>query len=139
VNRRAPALFIVVGALTVMLDFAAYRSLLWTGFFNLSAAKAGSFLLGTVFAYVANRRWTFAPSPAQMHAPGSGWRFIWLYAATLCANVALNSLLFNALAGAALPVAMPLAFVIATGVSALLNFFGMKRFVFKTRAEAQAR
>lgn len=141
-SRRAPALFLVVGSLTVMLDFVAYSSLVWIGFFSVSAAKAGGFLLGTVFAYFANRRWTFAaPMPAKAHAPGSGWRFIWLYAATLLANVALNSLVLAALVrfNAQAQLATVLAFVVATGVSAMLNFFGMKYFVFKTSAAVQAR
>ncbi|MFT5644016.1 MAG: putative flippase GtrA [Janthinobacterium sp.] len=141
-SRRAPALFIVVGSLTVLLDFIAYRSLVWIGFFSVALAKAGGFLLGTVFAYFANRRWTFAPPTAeQAHAPGSGWRFIWLYAVTLGTNVALNGLFLAALDSASteMPVAMPVAFVMATGVSAILNFFGLKLFVFKAATVVQTR
>jgi putative flippase GtrA len=89
-------------------------------------AKVTGFLVGTLFAYFANRFWTFGH---KLHAPGSAWRFAVLYASTLGANVLINSLTLKLLAGTA--VAFELAFLLATGISASLNFLGMKLFVFK--------
>lgn len=126
--KRELSIFLVVGSLTVLIDFLIYRGLVWAGLMSIDMAKATSFIMGTVFAYFANRFWTFARKP---HASGSLWRFITLYAATLGANVFVNALGMALLDDAAL--AIQGAFLFATGISATLNFLGMKLFVFKAR------
>jgi Predicted membrane protein len=130
--RRQLAIFLVVGSLTVLVDFLTYRCLIWMGLIGINMAKAAGFLIGTVFAYFANRFWTFGNKP---HAPGSPWRFAILYAATLGANVFVNALVLVLLAGIA--TAIQVAFLLATGVSASLNFLGMKLFVFKNRPASE--
>lgn len=124
--KRELAVFLVVGSLTVLIDFLTYRSLVWTGWMNIDLAKAIGFLTGTLFAYFANRVWTFGH---QEHAPGSVWRFVLLYAITLSANVLVNAGCLALLSP--LSIAVQVAFLIATGVSAVLNLLGMKLFVFK--------
>jgi putative flippase GtrA len=124
--KREFGVFLVVGSLTVLLDFLTYRGLVWTGWFSVDLAKALGFLAGTLFAYFANRVWTFGH---QEHAPGSVWRFALLYTITLSANVLVNAgclALFSAMS-----FAVQAAFLVATGVSAVLNFLGMKLFVFR--------
>lgn len=127
--KRELTLFLIVGSLTVIFDFMVYRSLVWAGFVGVDTAKAISFLVGTVFAYLANRAWTFGHKP---HASGSVWRFALLYAATLGANVVVNALALVLFVDAV--AAIQTAFLLATGVSACLNFLGMKLFVFKVEA-----
>lgn len=124
--KRELAIFLVVGVTTVLVDFISYRSL--TGLANVPVdlAKAIGFALGTVFSYFANRFWTFAHQP---HGPGSVWRFALLYASTLATNVLINALALRVLADSM--AAVPVAFVVATAVSACLNFLGMKFFVFR--------
>lgn len=117
--------FLVVGGLTVLLDYLVYRGLLAWVFVSVPVCKALGFVAGMLFAYWANRAWTF--SHAQPDS-GSAWRFALVYLFNLGMNVAVNSLLLHALAGMA--AAVSVAFVIATGVSASLNFAGMKWFVF---------
>lgn len=129
--RRELAIFLIVGSLTVLIDFLTYRSLVWLQLLGIDMAKATSFIVGTVFAYFANRFWTFGHKP---HAPGSPLRFSILYTATLGANVCVNALALVLLANAA--AAIQVAFLLATGVSASLNFLGMKFFVFKTKPAA---
>ena len=129
--RREMAIFLVVGLLTVMLDFLIYHSLVWLGLFSADFAKAISFLAGTVFAYFANRAWTFGQT---VQAAGSGWRFIFLYSLTLAANVGVNTMALKMMSGVFM--AMQWAFLLATGVSACLNFLGMKLFVFKAKHNA---
>lgn len=131
--RRELAVFLVVGSLTVLVDFLAYRGLLWSGLLGVDPAKAASFITGTVFAYFANRFWTFGHKP---HAAGSWYRFILLYALTLGANVLVNALMLRVLSQ--IPSAIQLAFLVATGVSAALNFIGMKLFVFKANIANEA-
>lgn len=124
--KRELAVFLVVGSLTVLIDFLTYRGLVWTGWMSVDLAKAAGFLTGTLFAYFANKVWTFGH---KEHAPGSVWRFVLLYATTLGANVLVNAGCLELLS--TMSIAVPVAFLIATGVSAALNFLGMKLFVFK--------
>jgi len=124
--KRELAIFLIVGVSTVLIDFISYRGLIGFQVMEVDMAKAAGFLVGTLFSYFANRIWTFGHNP---HVPGSVWRFSALYASTLGANVLINSLALKLLADMA--IAIQLAFLLATGVSACLNFLGMKLFVFK--------
>jgi putative flippase GtrA len=124
--KRELAIFLIVGASTVAIDFLSYRGLIGFEVMSIDMAKATGFLLGTLFAYFANRFWTFGN---RTHVPGSAWRFSVLYASTLGTNVLINALALKLLADVA--VAIQLAFLLATGVSACLNFIGMKLFVFR--------
>lgn len=124
--RRQVGVFLIVGSLTVALDCLIYRALLVATSLPLDWAKAGGFLAGTCFAYLANRYWTFAQ---QRQAAGSVPRFVLLYAATLGGNVGVNAWVLHSLAG--WPFAWSAAFLVATGFSATLNFLGMKWLVFR--------
>ena len=131
IKRELP-IFLVVGSLTVLVDYLSYRSLVWFGLTGVDMAKAIGFLFGTLFAYFANRFWTFGH---KSHVPGSLWRFAALYGATLPANVLVNSLALKLFADAI--VAVHLAFLLATGISATLNFLVMKLFVFKSSTSSR--
>ncbi len=126
--KRELKIFLIVGVTTVLVDFIAYRGLLSLDIIALDMAKAIGFLSGTLFAYFANRFWTFGH---KTHASGSAWRFMILYASTLATNVLINSLALTLLAD--MFSAIQVAFLLATGVSAVLNFLGLKFFVFKQR------
>jgi len=125
INREL-VLFLIVGSLTAVIDFLTYRGLVWTGAVSVDIAKGSGFLVGTLFAYFANRSWTFGHSA---HHPGSPWRFGFLYLTTLGANVVVNALVLQLLVDAR--AAVSLAFLFATAISASMNFIGMKRFVFR--------
>lgn len=131
--RKEFAIFLVVGSLTVVVDYMTYRGIVWTGLLEINLAKGAGFLTGTVFAYFANRIWTFG---ARAHAAGSAWRFAALYTLTLLINIYANALMLSVLSG--IPYPVQVAFVIATGLSATLNFLGMKHFVFITTRSGRA-
>lgn len=130
--RRELVIFLIVGSLTVLVDFLTYRVLVWTQLLSVDLAKAVGFITGTVCAYFANSYWTFGH---KLHAAGSVWRFVLLYAATLSVNVGINALALAKLAEQTGTVQV--AFLLATGISATLNFFGMKMFVFKAAQSAE--
>ena len=94
---------------------------------GIDISKSIAFLVGTLFAYFTNRFWTFG---YKGHRARSAMRFMLPYSMTLSANVAVNALMLKFLDG--IPGAFYQAFLIATGVSAILNFIGMKLFVFRT-------
>lgn len=117
--------FIVVGGLTVLVDCLTYRGIVSFSLIGTDLAKGVGFLTGTIFAYFANRFWTFNN---QEDSIGNCWRFSSLYGMTLFINVSANSLMLSALGE--FPYSIQIGFVIATSLSATLNFIGMKYFVF---------
>ena len=129
------AKFLIVGSLTVGFDFLVYLSLISTAITNADIAKLLGFLSGTIFAYVANRLWTFK-SQNEVAIASSLWRFSLLYSLTLLVNVAVNSVFLGFLNGKSYQIQH--AFLIATCLSALLNFLGMKYFVFKSEIKSDS-
>lgn len=118
--------FIIVGLLTVGIDWLVYSEAVISKWLHYDTAKAMGFLMGTFFAYVANHHWTFKK---QHHTPETIYRFIVLYALTLGVNVGVNALALHALTFVS--GAITISFLLATGTSASLNFIGMKYIVFK--------
>jgi putative flippase GtrA len=125
--KRELVIFLLVGSLTVLVDFITYRGLIEFQVMEVHMAKALGFVVGTLVAYFANRFWTFSH---ESYVPGSALRFAALYSSTLGANVFINALSLKLFADAA--AAFQVAFLFATGISASLNFLGLKFFVFRT-------
>ena len=116
--------FLLVGASAVAIDGAAYVLLHAAGV-PVDVAKALGFLTGAVFAYFANWRFTFG-------ARRSRWSevlFVVIYALALGINVAANAGV-RAWLGTGTADAT-VAFLVATGLSAVWNFVGMSLFVFR--------
>jgi len=129
--KKEASRFLITGVSAVLIDFAFYRLGM---FFGLppAIAKTVSFLTGTVFAYFANRHWTFEAGHlvADWHEIA---RFVATYGFSLVANVGINAALLAMLGRNEMSIG--LAFIIATGVSAILNFLGMKFIVFRPNAD----
>ena len=124
--RRQIRRFLVVGSLTVLVDLVSYRLCLETGL-PVPLAKTIGFLSGTIFAYFVNRFWTFQSQSSHVAL----FKFLLLYLSTLLTNVGVNQIVFEA---------VPLgergqlfAILVATSVSATLNFLGMKYIVFREK------
>lgn len=117
--------FLVVGFTTVGVDYLSYQLFLTLGL-PVALAKSSGFITGTVFAYFANKLWTFS---ASTPAKNSAFRFSVIYASTLMLNVLVNSFVLYLLAD--FPSAVQIAFILATGASATANFLGMKFYVFR--------
>jgi putative flippase GtrA len=127
--RREVLVFLIVGVTAVIFDFTSYRVGLWA-YLPVHVAKATGFLVGAIFAYFANRHWTFQASETW-----HGWpevaRFIATYAGSLVCNIGANGLVLLLLGTS--EKAILAAFTLATGISATLNFLGMRYFVFNSR------
>lgn len=119
--------FIIVGLVTVAIDLVVYTFMSMFGL-QISIAKAIGFISGTIFAYFANCIWTFA---ARRNV-GSLAAFAILYILTLSANIAVNHTIIHLFEGRSF--ATGLGFSLSTAVSAVLNFLGMRFFVFKREA-----
>ena len=123
-HLRSLLRFALVGGTAVLLDAVAYVLLQAAGV-PVDVAKAVSFLIGAVFAYFANWRFTFG-------ARRSRWSevlFVVVYALALALNVAANAGILAWLGTSTTDATI--AFVVATGLSAAWNFIGMSLFVFR--------
>ena len=122
--------FLLVGFATVGTDFVIY--LACATLLPIAISKAVGFVCGSVFAYVANKTYTFQSSAKHSKA---AWRFCLVYMLTLFLNVTLNDsalLLIGSVQFANI-----LAFLVATSVSALTNFCLLKFFVFQTSKQTE--
>lgn len=131
--RGELARFLLVGLTATTIDFAVYRGLLALAL-DVQAAKGTGYVAGAVFAYFANRAFTFRRG-VGVHG-GELVRFVAVYLFALLANVAANASVLALLGRSEMTIAT--AFVCATAVSAVLNFLGMKLFVFGTPMHASA-
>ena len=121
--------FLIVGFTTVAIDFAVYRLLLFLDV-PTEPAKGMGFSAGTVFAYFANKAWTFDRAKGGRNVFAM---FIGLYVATLAINVGINSAVIAVLKES--EIVLALGFLAATGTSATLNFAGMRSIVFRRGSE----
>lgn len=117
--------FLVVGVTTVFIDMLVYFACVQLGI-NIDLSKGIGFITGTIFAYFANKHWTFSVQ--------GGYKqficFLALYTVTLGVNVGVNWVVLNLLGVSKITYIG--AFLMATASSAALNFIGMKFLIFQT-------
>lgn len=113
--------FILAGFFTVFTDASVYYILL--NYLQHDISKAISFICGTTVSFIINKYWTFQKGGYSHRETAS---FFILYGATLFINVGINSFVVF-ISGTFL-----IAYLLATGISAALNFLGQKFFVFKS-------
>ena len=118
--KREMSRFLVAGFCAVGTDMGSYFLLLKV--LSHDYSKGISFLLGTIVAYFINKYWTFEKKTKSYGEVG---KFAILYSLTLGANVLINRISLNLFQSTLL------AFLLATGVSTVLNFSGQKWWVFK--------
>ncbi|WP_418513906.1 GtrA family protein [Corallibacter sp.] len=112
--------FIIAGVCAVATDLIVYYILLT--FLTHNISKGISFIAGTIVAYIINKFWTFEKKEKSY---SEMMRFALLYGFSLSINILTNKLVLDFTS------IVLIAFLIATGASTIVNFFGQKLWVFK--------
>jgi putative flippase GtrA len=119
--------YLFVGGCAVLIDAGGYVVLSGPLALSPSWAKRLSFMAGAIWAFFANKFFTFKQPARKWDEP---FVFAAVYAAGFLANSAVHDLVFHFTAR------KTAAFFAATAVSTVLNFLGQKFLVFRSRVRA---
>lgn len=143
-NQKQIVKFTIIGGFAVLTDLAIYSSLLmlidpfdW-GWADLEAvAKTFGFLGGSLVTYNLNKFWTWRRKDRSNRRLAL---FLALYGSSLLLNVKANDFALHMLQTNDSLVSVQhdyaLAFIFATGCSAVYNFIGQKFWIFKHQGQA---
>lgn len=112
--------FFVAGLFAVSTDYTVYR--LFFLFLSPSFSKAIGFISGTFVTYFLNKFWTFDQKKRSLLEV---LRFVFLYIVSLFLNIGVNRGILD------MTDSLLLAFLCATTVSVVVNFLGLKTWVFR--------
>src|SRR5262245_3391584 len=123
-TRRQITRFLVVGSASVAVDLAVYWLLTHFAPLAWALCKGISYAAGVVVGFFGNKFWTFESARRSAAEPAM---YLALYGCTLLLNIVCNQL---ALAILGSPQKL-VAFLLATGVTMVTNFVGMKFVAFR--------
>jgi putative flippase GtrA len=122
-TKRQIRRFAVIGGLSVLADVIVYAVLIRFGA-RLFAAKGISYVAGMIVGFIGNKFWTFESNRSSIREPIA---YLVLYALTLVINVGTNGICISVFKELLPPTSnRMLAFLVATGITTVLNFFGLR-------------
>ena len=116
--------YLTVGVFSFSIDFGVYIFALALGAMPVFA-KLTSFLCGMILSFILNKRFTFKVSESRY----GKIKFSFIYGLSLVANVGVNTVIIVVYPAGVMG-SYFVAFLLASMVSILINFFGMKKLVF---------
>lgn len=114
--------YILVGVGAVLIDLLSYKLFLYFDLFDHSSAKRISYVLGSIWGFVLNKKVTFQSEKKNLREPVL---FALLYLFSFIANSTIHDWVFAYFNNE------NIAFGVATLVSVALNYLGQKFIVFK--------
>lgn len=123
--------FLITGIGATLIDLACYSTFLYLGM-SFMLAKAASFLCAVSFAYIGHRSWTFMSHGSSSRLTA----FSMLYLSALVINNVINLSMLETFGKEIEGIAI--SFVIATSVTATINFIVMKFLIFKPANQPEA-
>lgn len=138
--------FFIIGVSAVLVDFVVYYLLSDFAKVNTDISKAFGFIIGTIYTYFLNKRWTWKYT--EKSNKGMVFMFGIVYAVSFVFNLLINKYGLEYLPDYQISLTLQgsegkintlfaikgdkfLAFFFATVVSAVINFIGQKFLVFK--------
>jgi putative flippase GtrA len=115
--------FALVGISTVAIAYMIYRGLASLGL-DKNISNGTAYACGVFLSFFANKTWTFN-SANNSH---TSFRFLLLHCGSLFACVSINAIAYHLLG--ALTYKFEIAFLLSIMTSTLINFVGMKFYVF---------
>lgn len=128
--RRELGFFVLNGLISVAIAYAVYRGLVANGL-GIVAANGIAYITGMTYGFLANKKLSFRDS--SLVSANKVGRYALLHTFTLLVNVGINSMALDATHS--IPGNMLVSFLMAISVSTILNFIGLKYWVF-SRANA---
>ena len=120
---RRPLLYTIVGGINTGVDFVAFQLLYFLTPLAGAVCQGISYTLGISCSFILNRKLTFHDHVKAAVTRQAG-RFLLVNLASLLAGVLGIHLLIQA------GLSAPIAKIAITGVTAVMNYFGYKWFVF---------
>jgi putative flippase GtrA len=120
--------FILIGSGSVAIDYSIF---IWlTTYINANIAKGISYIAGMCFGYIGNKYWSFESSRKAISEPA-------LYCIVYCLTLTINIASYMASQSA---LSRPgLSFVLATGLTTVLNYLGLRFLAFRQAINQQAK
>jgi len=129
--RREIGFFILNGIISVILAYIIYQTLVSGRVLGIHWASGTAYICGMAYGFFSNRRWAF--QDRRLITRKTIILFATLYFFTLIVNVSVNAIMLELIAGLRGDILLP--FITAISISTILNFIGLKYFVFNQKRD----
>lgn len=123
---QRPLLYVIVGGINTGVDFIAFQLLYFLTPLAGAVCQGISYTLGVICSFILNRKLTFRDH-VQAAITRQAGKFLLVNLASLLVSVLGMHLLIQA------GMSAPIGKIAITGVTAIMNYFGYKWFVFGIR------
>jgi len=123
--KRQLIYFLIIGLSSTLLAYIVYRLLMFE--LPIPIANALAYISGVCFSFFLNKKISF--SDKKKISPRLVLKYVGLYSLTLIINVIINTTMLKFLSG--IDSRVEISFLLAIFTSTLLNFTGLKYFVFR--------
>jgi len=126
VLKRELLFFVINGLVSVTIAYGVYLQLMAVGLL-VELASGLAYFAGMIYGFFANKCLTFRDERKNSTTAKIA-RYVLLHIGTLLLNVQVNSFLLGVLRGLSLD--FFIAFISAIGISTIINYIGMKYWIF---------